>query len=136
MPMKTSTTQEMVITNISLEVLCTSCKNHKKRSSANLDLSAQTILRRFELDELFSKQILSRKTMPRMNGAFLLLFTTDQLGSGSVEVTLESDMTEKDAEIQHFSGRGSEKVKEQGYDCLIEDGMMKKTGSSSLKNLV
>ena len=63
-----------------------------------------------------------------MNGAFLLLFTTDQLGSGSVEVTLESDMTEKDAEIQHFSGRGSEKVKEQGYDCLIEDGMMKKTG--------
>ena len=93
-----------------------------------MDLSAQTILRKFELDELFSKQILSRKTMPRMNGAFLLLFTTDQLGSGSVEVTLESDMTEKDAEIQHFSGRGSEKVKEQGYDCLIEDGMMKKTG--------
>lgn len=100
---------------------------HPKHQRAAL--TAHSVLRLYSgFDEKFQQQILAKKSMPRMSGLFMLIFTFNE-SWGKVKMKLETDMKGKDTDIQRFTGHGFETANQKEFDCVIENGFVKRTGN-------
>ena len=93
-------------------------------------LTASGVLRLYSgFDEKFQQQILVKKSFPRMSGLFMLIFTFNE-SWGKVKMKLEPNLeADKNADIQHFTGHGFETANQKEFDCVIENGFVKRTGN-------
>lgn len=91
-------------------------------------LTPMSVLRLYSgFDEAFQQQILSKGSMPRMSGLYMLIFTFNE-SWGKVKMKLETSDRNNDPEIQYFTGHGFETANQKEFDCVIENGFVKKTG--------